>query len=64
MVVIEILVKTEIHRLIVVDSEQRAIGIISLSDILRFLIIEPPAAEDSGKNIGPKGLFLKSFSFF
>ncbi|VDN59536.1 unnamed protein product [Dracunculus medinensis] len=59
MVVIEILVKTEIHRLIVVDSEQRAIGIISLSDILRFLIIEPPAAEDSGKNIGPKGLFLK-----
>jgi len=41
MTVIEIIVKAEVHRLIVTDSEKRVVGIVSLSDILRHLILEP-----------------------
>uniref|UniRef100_A0A914C034 CBS domain-containing protein n=1 Tax=Acrobeloides nanus TaxID=290746 RepID=A0A914C034_9BILA len=42
MTVIEIIVKAEVHRLIVTDDEQKVVGIISLSDILKHLVLEPP----------------------
>jgi 5'-AMP-activated protein kinase regulatory gamma subunit len=42
MTVIDVIVKAEVHRLVVVDSENRAVGIISLSDILKFLVLNPP----------------------
>lgn len=38
------IVKAEVHRLVVVDNENRVTGIISLSDILRHLILEPPGS--------------------
>uniref|UniRef100_A0A915AHV0 CBS domain-containing protein n=3 Tax=Parascaris univalens TaxID=6257 RepID=A0A915AHV0_PARUN len=44
MMVVEVIVKAEVHRLIVTDHEQKVVGIISLSDILRFLVLEPPVA--------------------
>lgn len=40
-VVIEKIVKAEVHRLIVVDEEQRMFGVVSLSDILNYLILKP-----------------------
>lgn len=40
--VINIIVQAEVHRLIVVDKEQRVAGIISLSDILKHLVLELP----------------------
>uniref|UniRef100_A0A8W8MEV2 Beta-galactosidase n=1 Tax=Magallana gigas TaxID=29159 RepID=A0A8W8MEV2_MAGGI len=40
-VVIEKIVKAEVHRLIVVDDEQRMFGVVSLSDILNYLILKP-----------------------
>ncbi|KAI6188669.1 hypothetical protein M3Y98_00379100 [Aphelenchoides besseyi] len=43
--VVDAIMKAEVHRLIVTNSEQKVVGIISLSDILRFLILEPVAAE-------------------
>lgn len=40
-VVIEKIVKAEVHRLIVVDDEQKMFGVVSLSDILNYLILKP-----------------------
>ncbi|XP_078321903.1 5'-AMP-activated protein kinase subunit gamma-1-like isoform X4 [Crassostrea virginica] len=40
-VVIEKIVKAEVHRLIVVDDQQRMFGVVSLSDILNYLILKP-----------------------
>uniref|UniRef100_A0A914Q3L1 CBS domain-containing protein n=1 Tax=Panagrolaimus davidi TaxID=227884 RepID=A0A914Q3L1_9BILA len=42
MQVIELIVKAEVHRIIVTDSENRVVGIISLSDILKHIILEIP----------------------
>jgi CBS domain-containing protein len=45
MTVIETIVKVEVHRLIVIDDQKKAVGIISLSDILKHLVLDPPAPE-------------------
>jgi 5'-AMP-activated protein kinase regulatory gamma subunit len=50
MTVIDIIVKAEVHRLIVTDDEQRVSGIISLSDILKHLILNPPAPQAQTEN--------------
>ena len=39
------IVKAEVHRLVAVDDDNRAVGIISLSDILRHLILDPPVTQ-------------------
>ncbi|KAK3092419.1 hypothetical protein FSP39_002587 [Pinctada imbricata] len=39
--VIDKLVKAEVHRLIVIDEENKPVGIVSLSDILNYLVLEP-----------------------
>ncbi|ETN83867.1 hypothetical protein RB195_009710 [Necator americanus] len=39
--VLQAIVRAEVHRLIVTDTEQRVVGIISLSDVLKFLILDP-----------------------
>ncbi|KAL7077969.1 hypothetical protein ACQ4LE_003455 [Meloidogyne hapla] len=49
--VIDILVKAEVHRLVAVDDENRAVGIISLSDVLRHLILELPSSKDIEQQI-------------
>lgn len=48
---LDILVKAEVHRLVVVDDENRAVGIISLSDVLRHLILELPGSKDIERQI-------------
>jgi len=40
-VIIERIAQGNVHRLVVVDGEDKVLGIISLSDILKFLVIEP-----------------------
>uniref|UniRef100_A0A915PC78 Uncharacterized protein n=1 Tax=Setaria digitata TaxID=48799 RepID=A0A915PC78_9BILA len=42
MTIVEMIVRAEVHRLVVVDHNKKVVGIISLSDILRFLVLEPP----------------------
>jgi len=44
-------VKAEVHRLVAVDDENRAVGIISLSDVLRHLILELPGSKDIERQI-------------
>ena len=39
--VMESIVKAEVHRLVVVDEEKKVCGVISLSDILSFLVLRP-----------------------
>ncbi len=45
--VMEKIVRAEVHRLVVVDENEKVIGIISLSDILLYLVLRP-----SGDGIG------------
>lgn len=45
--VMERIVRAEVHRLVVVDENERVIGIISLSDLLLYLVLRP-----SGDGIG------------
>ncbi|KFB35539.1 AGAP001446-PA-like protein [Anopheles sinensis] len=45
--IMERIVRVEVHRLVVVDDEKKVIGIISLSDILLYLVLRP-----SGDGIG------------
>ncbi|XP_055375253.1 uncharacterized protein MAL13P1.304 [Condylostylus longicornis] len=39
--IMERIVRAEVHRLVVVDDNQKVIGIISLSDILLYLVLRP-----------------------
>ena len=39
--VMEKIVKAEVHRLVVVDEDDHVDGIVSLSDILTFLVLTP-----------------------
>lgn len=57
MTVIDIIVKAEVHRLIVTDDEQRVVGIISLSDILKHLVLEPPKSDEDSP-AGPVSMEL------
>lgn len=43
----EKIVRAEVHRLVVVDENEKVIGIISLSDILLYLVLRP-----SGEGLG------------
>lgn len=43
----ERIVRAEVHRLVVVDENEKVIGIISLSDILLYLVLRP-----SGEGVG------------
>lgn len=45
--IMEKIVKAEVHRLVVVDDEDKVIGIISLSDLLLYLVLQP-CGEDGG----------------
>jgi len=56
--VVEIIVKAEVHRLIVTDGQQRVVGIISLSDILKFLVLMPPSPPDSSREDAPVPLLI------
>lgn len=44
---IERIIKAEVHRLVIVDDEDHAIGILSLSDLLDFMIVRPTKSERS-----------------
>jgi len=39
--VMETIVKAEVHRLVVVDHEKKVLGVVSLSDILAYLVLRP-----------------------
>lgn len=45
--IMERIVRAEVHRLVVVDENTKVIGIISLSDILLYLVLKP-----SGEGVG------------
>jgi len=40
-VIMERIVKAEVHRLVVVDEQDRVVGVLSLSDILQYLVMRP-----------------------
>ncbi|XP_076326827.1 5'-AMP-activated protein kinase subunit gamma-1-like isoform X3 [Tachypleus tridentatus] len=59
--VLERIVQAEVHRLVVVDSGDHVVGVISLSDILKFLVLQP-AGED--KPTKEEHLFKKGSSTY
>jgi len=46
--IMERIVRAEVHRLVVVDDEDKVIGIISLSDLLLYLVLRPCGEDSSG----------------
>lgn len=44
------IVQAEVHRLVIVDSESHVKGIVSLSDILSFLVLQPMGYEPTKKS--------------
>lgn len=49
--VLEKIVRAEVHRIVVVDEKKVVIGMISLSDILRFLALKPIDQENPALDI-------------
>lgn len=47
----EKIVRAEVHRLVVVDDEDKVIGIISLSDLLLYLVLRPCGEDGSPEGI-------------
>nr|WUG45402.1 AMPKgamma [Argopecten irradians] len=47
--VLEKIVRAEIHRLVITDTDRHVVGIVSLSDILTFLVLAPAGFEPSSK---------------
>ena len=39
--IMERIVKAEVHRLVIVDDNERVSGVVSLSDILQYLVLRP-----------------------
>lgn len=46
--IMEKIVRAEVHRLVVIDDEDKVIGIVSLSDLLNYLVLKP-CSQDSGE---------------
>ena len=44
---VERIVKAEVHRLVIVDQNEHVIGILSLSDLLYYIIIRPTKSSHS-----------------
>ncbi|CDW54902.1 SNF4:AMP activated protein kinase gamma subunit [Trichuris trichiura] len=49
-VFIDTLVKSEVHRLVVTDDENHVQGVVSLSDILAFIVLHPEAVAPSSRD--------------
>eukprot|EP00092_Neocalanus_flemingeri_P012758 GFUD01013748.1.p1 GENE.GFUD01013748.1~~GFUD01013748.1.p1 ORF type:complete len:558 (+),score=118.14 GFUD01013748.1:194-1867(+) len=47
--VMERIVKAEVHRLVVVDDDNKVTGVISLSDILNYLVLRPGGDDPNAK---------------
>ena len=56
----ERLVRASVHRLVVVNETRKVLGIISLSDLLRFFIRAPPNSR-SGSSSGPQVLTASEY---
>ena len=48
--VVDLIAKAEVHRLVILDDAQKVIGVISLSDILNFLILKNPETSKKRSN--------------
>lgn len=57
----ERIVRAEVHRLVVVDDAQKVIGIISLSDILLYLVLKPAEHLHSSNSVSGSQHSLRSF---
>merc|ERR1719219_1194890 len=51
--VMENIVKAEVHRLVIIDNEEKVCGVVSLSDILSFLVLRPSGEDKRTKTRPP-----------
>ncbi|XP_014256841.1 uncharacterized protein LOC106670767 isoform X5 [Cimex lectularius] len=51
--IIEKIVRAEVHRLVVTDDEDKVIGILSLSDLLQYLVLRPCGEEILSRPMTP-----------
>ena len=55
--VMERIVKAEVHRLVVVNDDNKVVGVISLSDILNYLVLRP-GGESHKQKLDSQQLYL------
>lgn len=60
--IMERIVRAEVHRLVVVDEDDKVIGIISLSDLLLYLVLKP-CGENNGSPDGVTSVRAQVSSF-
>ncbi|BES99911.1 AMP-activated protein kinase, gamma [Nesidiocoris tenuis] len=51
--IIEKIVRAEVHRLVVTDDEDKVIGILSLSDLLQYLVLRPCGEDVCSRPVTP-----------
>ena len=56
--IMERIVRAEVHRLVVVDENDKVIGIISLSDILLYLVLKPSELPKKASSISLRSSHL------
>jgi 5'-AMP-activated protein kinase regulatory gamma subunit len=49
----ERIIKAEVHRLVVVDNDEHVIGVLSLSDLLYYIVIRPTKCESTTSIVTP-----------
>jgi 5'-AMP-activated protein kinase regulatory gamma subunit len=49
----ERIVKAEVHRLVVVDNDEHVIGVLSLSDLLYYIVLRPTKCESTTSIVTP-----------
>ncbi|XP_073977169.1 SNF4/AMP-activated protein kinase gamma subunit isoform X3 [Rhodnius prolixus] len=52
--IIEKIVRAEVHRLVVTDDEDKVIGVLSLSDLLQFLVLRPCGEDIVSRPVTPE----------
>ncbi|KAK2175388.1 hypothetical protein NP493_732g01017 [Ridgeia piscesae] len=57
--IMERIVKAEVHRLVVVDDDERVAGVVSLSDILSYIVLRPMSELKSTSEAVPRKLTLQ-----
>lgn len=49
--IVEIIARAEVHRLVIVDDKDTVAGVISLSDILSYLVLKPMQVQEGHKDV-------------
>jgi len=62
LICMERIVKAEVHRLVVVDNDEHVIGVLSLSDLLYYIVIRPTKIPPTATTTTNKTMLVPTIS--